>query len=136
MIDMKILISIILLGISSLASASVINACIDAEGKKIATAQPCEKLGLKDANAALLPAVAAASIAAAMPNATSASGAESFLMPALPKVTVERKVPPTPPPNPWMELIHNDYSLLMLMGACPFLFAFFWYIFEYRMRRR
>ncbi|MFZ6648954.1 hypothetical protein ACO0LO_24730 [Undibacterium sp. TJN25] len=143
MIDMKILISIFLLGISSLASANVINNCIDAEGKKITADQACEKLGLKDAGdaslaplaAASLPTTTAASSAASSPEANPASSAESFLPPPLPKVTVERKLPPPPPPNPWMELIHNDYSLLLLMGACPFLFAFFWYVFEYRMRR-
>ncbi|WP_394777942.1 hypothetical protein [Undibacterium sp.] len=148
---MKILISIFLLGISSLASAGIINNCIDADGKKITTDQPCEKLGLKDAGDLLAapasPAMATTTAASATAssaeangtNAASAAGAsasaESFLPPPMPKVTVEHKLPPPPPPNQWMELIHNDYSLLLLMGACPFLFAFFWYVFEYRTRR-
>ncbi len=136
---MKISISIFLLGISSLASASVINTCIDAEGKKITTDQACETLALKDAGAASLPLTIPAASPASNPAAASAStageGAEAFMMAPMPKVAVEKKLPPIPPPSRWAELLHDDYSVLLLMAACPFLFAFFWYVFEYRMRR-
>ncbi|MES2105711.1 MAG: hypothetical protein V4634_16950 [Pseudomonadota bacterium] len=57
------------------------------------------------------------------------------MMAPMPKVAVEKKLPPIPPPSRWAELLHDDYSVLLLMAACPFLFAFFWYVFEYRMRR-
>ena len=138
---MKILISIFLLGLSSLASANVINTCIDAEGKKITTDQTCEKLALKDASAASFPVAmstsAPASNPASNPAAASAAGegAEAFLVAPMPKVAVEKKLPPIPPPSRWAELLHDDYSVLLLMAACPFLFAFFWYVFEYRTRR-
>lgn len=147
---------------SSLASAAVMNTCIDAEGKKITTDQPCEKVSNKDAGKDANPAnvaavdTAMATAASAMQsttstpaspdnaaasdnaNAAAALATESnapFLVPPMPKVMVEHKIPPPPPPNQWMELIHDDYSILIMIGACPFLFAFFWYVFEYRLRR-
>ena len=144
---------------SSLASAAVMNTCIDAEGKKITTDQPCEKVSGKDPNGTDVAAVdtAMATAASAMQlttstpasttgnavaadnaNAAASMATESnapFLLPPMPKVVVEHKIPPAPPPNQWMELIHDDYSILIMIGACPFLFAFFWYIFEYRLRR-
>ncbi|MES2072704.1 MAG: hypothetical protein V4488_20255 [Pseudomonadota bacterium] len=125
---MKILISILLACASSVASAGVMNICIDAEGKKVSTELPCEQLSLKDMSTPAAPVV--------QPDPGKAL---PFQGPPLPDKVAPGpgKIRTPPPVSPWLEFLRTEYSLLLLLGIvlCPMFFALFWYVFEYRTRR-